>query len=227
MNDRIADPWGERTPYAFGEAWPVRVDALLDDGLSEADVDGWVQTASVLHSNGDGYEFAVKDGRIVGVRGRADDRVNRGRLDVKDLYGWQANAAPDRLRRPLVRDGERLVEADWDTAMGRIVERSRALLDRPGGWGRFGFYTSGQLFLEEYYTPRGDREGGTRHAAHGRQHAALHGGGGGVEGVVRHGWSAGLLHGRRSLRRAGDLGAQRGGDADGAVDADARPSRGR
>ena len=44
------------------------------------------------------------------------------------------------------------METDWDTAMGRIVERSRALLDRPGGWGRFGFYTTGQLFLEEYYT---------------------------------------------------------------------------
>ena len=36
--------------------------------------------------------------------------------------------------------------------MNRIVERSRELLDGPGGWGRFGFYTSGQLFLEEYYT---------------------------------------------------------------------------
>jgi anaerobic selenocysteine-containing dehydrogenase len=36
--------------------------------------------------------------------------------------------------------------------MGRIVERSRQLLERPGGWGRFGFYTSGQLYLEAYYT---------------------------------------------------------------------------
>jgi ferredoxin-nitrate reductase len=49
------------------------------------------------------------------------------------------------------RDGE-LVESDWDTAMGLIVERSKQVLDRPGGWGRFGFYTTGQLFLEEYYT---------------------------------------------------------------------------
>jgi anaerobic selenocysteine-containing dehydrogenase len=36
--------------------------------------------------------------------------------------------------------------------MGRIVERSKELLARPGGWGRFGFYTSGQLYLEAYYT---------------------------------------------------------------------------
>src|SRR5205085_8347640 len=56
------------------------------------------------------------------------------------------------LTTPLVREGGELVEADWDSAMGRIVERSRELLSEPGGWGRFGFYTSGQLFLEEYYT---------------------------------------------------------------------------
>src|SRR4051812_32563944 len=150
--DRIADPWGSRTPYGRGEAWPPRVDAFLADGLGESDVDRWVQSASVLHSNGDAMDIAVKDGRIVGVRGRTVDRVNRGRLDPKDLYGWQANNSADRLTRPLIRDGRRLVEADWDTAMGRIVERSRQLLDGPGGWGRFGFYTTGQLFLEEYYT---------------------------------------------------------------------------
>ena len=48
-------------------------------------------------------DIAVRDGRIVGVRGRAVDRVNRGRLDPKDLFGWQANNSPDRLTRPLVR----------------------------------------------------------------------------------------------------------------------------
>ncbi|HEX6870335.1 MAG TPA: molybdopterin oxidoreductase family protein [Micromonosporaceae bacterium] len=133
-------------------SWPVRVDMHLESGLTEADVDQWFQSASVLHSNGDGLDIAVKDGRIVGVRGRAVDRVNHGRLDPKDLYGWQANNSEDRLTRPLVRDGGVLVESDWDTAMGRIVARSRQLLDGPGGWGHFGFYTSGQLFLEEYYT---------------------------------------------------------------------------
>jgi ferredoxin-nitrate reductase len=152
MTDRIAEPWGERTPFASGAGWPVRVDLQLADGLTQDDVDGWVPSASVLHSNGDGMDIAVKDGRIAGVRGRADDRVNHGRLDPKDLFGWQANNAEDRLTRPLVREGGRLVESDWDTAMGRIVERSKALLDGPGGWGRFGFYTTGQLFLEEYYT---------------------------------------------------------------------------
>jgi anaerobic selenocysteine-containing dehydrogenase len=148
MVDRIADLWGERTPYGPGREWPVRVDGYV---VGE-DVDAWVQSASVLHSNGDAMDIAVKGGRIVGVRGRAVDRVNRGRLDPKDLYGWQASNSPDRLRRPLVRDGAELVEADWETALGRVVARSKDLLARPGGWGRIGFYTSGQLFLEEYYT---------------------------------------------------------------------------
>ncbi len=40
-------------------------------------------------------DIAVRDGRIVGVRGRAVDRVNRGRLDPEDLYGWQADNSPE------------------------------------------------------------------------------------------------------------------------------------
>jgi ferredoxin-nitrate reductase len=79
------------------------VDQFLEEGISEGDVDRWVQTASILHSNGDALEIAVKDGRMVGVRGRGVDRVNKGRLDPKDLFGWQANTSGDRLTGPLVR----------------------------------------------------------------------------------------------------------------------------
>jgi ferredoxin-nitrate reductase len=152
MTDRTGDVWGERTPYGSGEEWPARLDMHLEDGVAEGDVDRWVQSASTLHSNGDGFDLAVQGGRVVGVRGRARDRVNHGRLDVKDVYGWQAVGSSDRLTQPLVRRNGELVESDWDTAMGVIVERSKELLARPGGWGRFGFYTTGQLFLEEYYT---------------------------------------------------------------------------
>ncbi len=96
-------------------------------------------------------DIAVSGGRTVGVRGRGIDRVNHGRLGPKDLFGWQANAAADRLTVPLVRDGNRLVETDWQTAMGRVVQRSKGLLEEQGP-SALGFYTTGQLFLEEYYT---------------------------------------------------------------------------
>ncbi len=62
MVDRIADIWGTRTPFARGESWSVRVDQLLADGVGEADVDRWVQSACVLCSNGCGMDIAVRDG---------------------------------------------------------------------------------------------------------------------------------------------------------------------
>jgi ferredoxin-nitrate reductase len=149
--DRIRDIWGARTPFAAGAPWPERVDLNLADGLTESDVDRWVRSACVLCSYGCGVDIAVKDGRLVGIRGRADDHVNHGRLGPKGYYGWQANHSEDRLTRPLVRIDGKLQESDWDTAMGIIVDRSKQLLaDR--GPSSFGFYTTGQLMLEEYYT---------------------------------------------------------------------------
>ncbi|MEU8137906.1 molybdopterin oxidoreductase family protein [Streptodolium elevatio] len=149
--DRIAHPWGSRVPHGRHRPWPGRVDMFLADGVEPGSVQRWVQAASILHSDGDAMDIAVVDGRMVGVRGRSVDRVNRGRLGPKDLFGWQANASPDRLTRPLVRRDGRLVETDWDTAMELVASRSRELVDDHGP-GAIGFYTSGQLFLEEYYT---------------------------------------------------------------------------
>ncbi|WP_067813357.1 molybdopterin oxidoreductase family protein [Nocardia inohanensis] len=148
---RLRQPWGDRTPYARGAQWPARVDLQLADGIAVEEVERWVPSASVLHSNGDAFDIAVRAGRIVGVRGRGRDRVNRGRLDPKDLFGWQATASPDRLHTPQMRVDGRLTPVDWDTAMNRIVARTRELLHGPGP-DAIGFYTSGQLFLEEYYT---------------------------------------------------------------------------
>lgn len=85
--DRIAEPWGTRTPYGPGEPWPSRVDTFLEDGVTPGDVDRWVQTATILHSDGDGLDIAVKDGRMVGVRGRVEDRVNHGRLAPRTCTG--------------------------------------------------------------------------------------------------------------------------------------------
>lgn len=142
--DSISDIWGPRQSY-YGE-WPVRVDMH-----TEAEPTEWVQSACVLCSNGCGLDIGVKDGRIVGVRGRAEDRVNYGRLGPKGLHGWQANNSPDRLTTPLIRRDGRLEPASWDEAMALIVARSRDCIERYSA-GAIGFYSTGQLFLEEYYT---------------------------------------------------------------------------
>ncbi|MGN6753148.1 MAG: molybdopterin oxidoreductase family protein [Intrasporangium sp.] len=160
-DDRITDVWGARTPYARGGRWPERTDAHFADGVSPEDVDRWVRTASTLHSNGDAFDLAVRGETIVGVRGRPEDRVNHGRLGPKDLYGWQALQSPDRLTHPLVRRDGRLVQCTWDEAMETLVRRTRELLDEQGP-SAIGFYTTGQLYLEEYYTLALVAHGGIR-----------------------------------------------------------------
>jgi NADH dehydrogenase/NADH:ubiquinone oxidoreductase subunit G len=147
--DSIADIWGPRTPHA-GPDWPIRVDQNVEE-----DPDRWIQASCFLCSNGCGIDIGVKDdqpgGRIVGVRGREMDVVNRGRLGPKGLYGWVANASPDRLTDPLIRRGDRLDRASWDEAMDLIVRRVKDTKENYTA-GSIGFYSSGQLFAEENYT---------------------------------------------------------------------------
>jgi ferredoxin-nitrate reductase len=141
--DSIKDIWGPRTGYT-GD-WPVRVDEQTTETP-----DHWVQSACVLCSNGCGMDIGVKDGRIVGVRGRAVDRTNHGRLGPKGLNGWVANHSPDRLTKPQIRRNGKLEDATWDEAMKLIVSKSKQIIKEHTS-GAIGFYTSGQLFLEEYY----------------------------------------------------------------------------
>lgn len=142
--DSIGDIWGQRTPFE-GE-WPVRV----DENITE-EPDKWVQSACVLCSNGCGIDIGVKDGRIVGVRGRKEDITNFGRLGPKGLHGWVANNSKDRLTKPRIRKNGKLEEASWDEAMDLIVKKSKEIIEKHTSLG-IGFYTSGQFFLEEYYT---------------------------------------------------------------------------
>src|SRR5437868_11745214 len=144
MADRIQDIWGERSPYADVE-WPARADERVIEPPET-----WVQSACVLCSHGCALDIGVRGGRMVGVRGRVEDRVNRGRLGPKGLYGWAANLSSDRLKRPLVRRDGRLVEASWDDAMGAVAGRSKEVRAKYGP-GALGFYCSGQLMLEEYF----------------------------------------------------------------------------
>ena len=73
---------------------------------------------------------------LVGVRGRAEDRVNRGRLGPKGLHGWAANHSPDRLTHPLVRDGELrdsayypITDDEWPAVRANLERRLAAALE--------------------------------------------------------------------------------------------------
>ncbi len=55
------------------------------------------------------------------------------------------------LTKPLIRCHGKLEEASWDEAMDLIVKRSQEIRDKYTS-GAIAFYTTGQFFLEEYYT---------------------------------------------------------------------------
>jgi ferredoxin-nitrate reductase len=141
--DSVEDIWGERTPYKH--EWPVRVDYKVSK-----EPEKWIQSACVLCSNGCGMDIGVKDGEIVGVRGRATDRVNKGRLGPKGMNTYVVNKHKDRLTHPMIRKNGKMERATWDEAMSLIVEKSKDIQKRLTSHG-IAFYTSGQLFLEEYY----------------------------------------------------------------------------
>ena len=65
-------------------------------------------------------------------------------------YRWTSISHPDRLKWPLIRRNGQLERATWDEAMDLIVRRTQEIRSRLTNHG-IGFYTSGQLFLEEYY----------------------------------------------------------------------------
>ena len=88
--NRIEAPWGARAPYGP----PARVDMHLADGLGEEEVDRWVPSASLLHSNGDAMDIAVVDGRIAS-RARLDERAGARRRRRRCGDVGVAPAPPD------------------------------------------------------------------------------------------------------------------------------------
>ncbi|KAK5104878.1 hypothetical protein LTS08_001149 [Lithohypha guttulata] len=143
--DAVEDIWGPRTGYKPGEKWPTRVDEHCIEKPER-----WIQSACVMCSNGCGMDIAVSNSKIVGVRGREVDRINHGRLGPKGLYAWKSLQSKDRLQYPMIRRNGKLERATWDEAMNLIVEKSKEIRERLTAHA-IGFYTSGQLFLEEYY----------------------------------------------------------------------------
>ena len=180
MADRIVDPWGARTPYPRGGDWPVRVDEHADGSVEQ-----WVQSACVLCSHGCGLEIGVRDGRIVGVRGRGErprqPRSARPEGPVRlagEQRGGPAAASARAPRRRAARgelgrgDGSRR-RALAGAARDEGQRRARLLHERPAV--HRGLLHAGAR-----------RARWDRHEPPRRQHAPLHGdGGAGVEGDVR------------------------------------------
>jgi anaerobic selenocysteine-containing dehydrogenase len=71
--------------------------------------------------------------RVVGIRGDADDAFSRGHICPKAVALGDVHADPDRLRLPMVRDGENWNEVGWEHAFDLVAARITDIQARHGG----------------------------------------------------------------------------------------------
>jgi predicted molibdopterin-dependent oxidoreductase YjgC len=99
---------------------------------------------------GCGLGLQVIGGRIAGVLPSKTSPTNKGKLCIK---GWNIHEFvqhPDRLKTPLIREGNTFREISWDKALGRAAGELRRIRDTYGP-DSIGFLTSARCTNEENY----------------------------------------------------------------------------
>ncbi|MCU1374971.1 MAG: molybdopterin-binding oxidoreductase, partial [Actinomycetia bacterium] len=79
-----------------------------------------------------GLELTIEGDRITRVRGDADHVFSHGFLCPKGAAYGKLLDDPDRLRRPLVRDGEGWREVSWPEAFAAVDAGLRGVVERHG-----------------------------------------------------------------------------------------------
>jgi anaerobic selenocysteine-containing dehydrogenase len=79
-----------------------------------------------------GLEIHVEDGAVALIRADRDDVWSKGFLCPKGTTLGKLHEDPDRVREPMVREGEHWRAVTWDEAFARCEELLRPVIDRYG-----------------------------------------------------------------------------------------------
>jgi anaerobic selenocysteine-containing dehydrogenase len=79
-----------------------------------------------------GLEITTAGGRITDLRGDSADPLSHGHICPKGSALIDLHADPDRLRRPLVREGETRREVSWEEAFARVAAGLAAVIGEHG-----------------------------------------------------------------------------------------------
>jgi anaerobic selenocysteine-containing dehydrogenase len=79
-----------------------------------------------------GIVVETEGGRVASIRGDADDPFSRGHICPKAAALKDLHEDPDRLRRPVARDGAGWRELGWDEALDLVVARLTEVQKRHG-----------------------------------------------------------------------------------------------
>lgn len=91
-----------------------------------------VESICTYCGTGCSIDLFVKDGKVVKVSGTESGVVNRGSLCVKGRFGNSFIHSPDRLTKPLIREGDQLREATWSEALDLISSKLTEIKEKGG-----------------------------------------------------------------------------------------------
>ncbi|MBA2352307.1 MAG: NADH-quinone oxidoreductase subunit NuoG, partial [Burkholderiales bacterium] len=92
----------------------------------------------------------VRQGRVMRVLPRENDEINECWLSDKERFSYEGLNSPERLTRPVIRDGEHWRECDWQQALEFSAGQLRAICEQHGA-GQIGALASPHQTLEELY----------------------------------------------------------------------------
>ena len=130
----------EESPCVFcGNCVAVCPTGALQPRLSVGQGRRWeirkVRTVCPYCGVGCTLDLEVRDepggSRVVGVSG-GDGATNRGMLCVKGRFGWDFLHSPDRLTKPLIREGDGFREASWEEALELVAHRLGEIREKHG-----------------------------------------------------------------------------------------------
>lgn len=99
---------------------------------------------------GCGILLVVKDGTVVGTRPWPEHPISQGKLCIK---GWQAHEFiyhEDRLKKPLIKEGDSFKEVSWERAIKFVAQRLGEIRDKSGP-DSLAFLSSARCTNEENY----------------------------------------------------------------------------
>ena len=109
-----------------------------------------VKTTCTYCGTGCNFFLNVKNDKVVRVTSDFEAPVNKGNLCVKGRYGYDFIHHQDRIRTPLIREGEVFREATWDEALQLVAGKFNSLIAEFGPE-TVGGFSSSRCTNEENY----------------------------------------------------------------------------
>lgn len=109
-----------------------------------------VKTTCSYCGTGCNFYLNVRNGKVVKVTSDTSAPVNQGNLCIKGRYGYDFIHSEDRIKTPLIKIGDKFVEATWDEALYLITEKFSSLMKEHGNES-VGAFSSSRCTNEENF----------------------------------------------------------------------------